>query len=117
MQKEISLAYLISRYPTFSHTFIQREIEALRQLDMKVSTISINASDIPLEKRTSLDQQAVKETFYVKDTGVFKAICSFFVFFVKHPIKLLKALFFGIRWAGFDLRRQLFHFFYIVEAI
>ncbi len=39
--KSIRVAYLVGRYPAVSHTFIQREIVALRALGVEVSTFSI----------------------------------------------------------------------------
>jgi colanic acid/amylovoran biosynthesis glycosyltransferase len=38
----LRLAYLTSRYPAISHTFIQREIQALRRLGASIETISLH---------------------------------------------------------------------------
>ena len=38
------VAYLVSRYPAVSHTFIQREIAALRERGVDVTTVSIRAA-------------------------------------------------------------------------
>lgn len=39
------VAYLIGRYPSVSHTFIQREIAALRELGVEVDTFSVWRTD------------------------------------------------------------------------
>ena len=39
------MAYLVSRYPAISHTFILREIQGLRALGHTIITASINAPD------------------------------------------------------------------------
>src|SRR3954447_26862603 len=35
------IAYLVGRYPSFSHTFITREIQALRSLGVEIETFAI----------------------------------------------------------------------------
>ena len=39
--RQIRLAYLTSQYPATSHTFIRREVEALRELGLRLDTFSI----------------------------------------------------------------------------
>ena len=38
------LAVVVSRYPTVSHTFIRREVEALRGLGLEVQTAALRPS-------------------------------------------------------------------------
>ena len=45
----VPLAYLVSRYPAISHTFILREIAHLRTLGHQIHTASINAPDRSLD--------------------------------------------------------------------
>ncbi len=72
------IAYLVSEYPALSHTFIQREIAALRAAGRDVITASL--------RRTSghhiageAEAAEARATFYVIDTA-------------KHPAKTLSAL-------------------------
>ena len=37
----MKLAYLVSRYPSVSHTFILREVQAMRKLGVEVGTFSV----------------------------------------------------------------------------
>ena len=45
MNPAVRVAYLTSYYPAVSHTFIRREVSALRDLGVDVSTFSINAAN------------------------------------------------------------------------
>ena len=51
----VRLAYLVSRYPAISHTFIMREVLRLRACGFDVSVASINAPDREREGLTGED--------------------------------------------------------------
>jgi hypothetical protein len=51
---ELRLAYLTSQYPATSHTFISREVAALRQLGLHLDTFSIRPPSA-----AELDDQAI----------------------------------------------------------
>lgn len=57
------LAYLNSRYPALSHTFIEREIEAVRGHGFEVHTFSVRAS--PTEDLMSRTMRAEAESTFV----------------------------------------------------
>ena len=58
------LAYLTSQYPAASHTFIRREIEALREQGWSIETFSVRppGSD---ETDGDADRREAEQTFYV----------------------------------------------------
>jgi glycosyltransferase involved in cell wall biosynthesis len=60
----MKIAYLTGEYPKISHTFILREIEALRALEIDVVTASIRKPD-PLHYRAELENREFQNTFYV----------------------------------------------------
>lgn len=62
------IAYLTSEYPKTSHTFILREVEALRTLGLEVETCSIRKPDIS-EFSGEPEQRAWRTTFFVVDTA------------------------------------------------
>lgn len=71
------IAYLTSLYPAVSHTFIQREIAALRQTGVEVDTVSIRkptAAHLTGEE----EQSAAASTFYIVQSA-------------KNPATLLRA--------------------------
>ena len=58
------LAYLTSQYPAASHTFIRREIEALREQGWSIDTFSVRppGSD---ETASEADRSEADQTFYI----------------------------------------------------
>lgn len=57
----MKIAYLVSQYPAPSHTFIRREIAALRKLGVEVETFSIR----PAESQSEADRAEEARTSYV----------------------------------------------------
>lgn len=105
----LKIAYLISCYPAFSHTFIKREIELLRKEGFEIAVASINESDIPLRKQTPSDQKEIHEIFYIKRSGFFAILRALFTACFKHPMQFFKAI-------GKALTSGPYTFFYLIEA-
>ena len=68
--KQHQIAYLISQYPAYSHTFILREIQQLRQFGISIVVASIRQPDRPLDQLTPLEKEEAEHTFYVKYQGI-----------------------------------------------
>lgn len=115
-QASLKIAYLISRYPAVSHTFIQREIDLLRQKGIQILTISVNDPDLPIEKLPAEEQQEAEKTFYIKKRGAWHAIQALCTLFFHAPLKFLNAWLYAIRLGGFDLKAILYNYFYLAEA-
>ena len=62
---QLRLAYLVSAYPGTSHTFITREVTALRELGVQLDTFSIKPATSAELKDDALRKQAA-ETFTVR---------------------------------------------------
>ena len=64
------LAYLTSQYPAASHTFIRREIEALREQGWRIDTFSVRppGSD---ETASEADRSEADQTFYILRQSLF----------------------------------------------
>ncbi|HKU36854.1 MAG TPA: glycosyltransferase family 4 protein, partial [Polyangiales bacterium] len=58
------IAYLVSQYPAASHTFIRREIEALRAAGFSIDTFSIREPSAA-ERGAGPDRREYESTFYV----------------------------------------------------
>ena len=58
------IAYLVSQYPAASHTFIRREVDALRARGLDVQTFSIRPPS-EAERSNPADRPAFEGTFYV----------------------------------------------------
>jgi glycosyltransferase involved in cell wall biosynthesis len=111
------LAYLTSLYPAASHTFIQREIQALRQLGFEIETCSIRrpASDQLTGTQEQLDAQS---TFYViqaarSPVNVLVAIWDS----LRRPKNLLKMLALAFRTATPGIKGSLKQIAYVAEAL
>lgn len=110
----LRLAYLVSRYPAVSHTFIQREVEALRRLGATVHVASVNSPDRPVERMTDTERTEALNTYCLKAAGWTAALGAGIHCLVKHPRGLVRALH-----ASLGLGRgaqRLYGLFYLAEA-
>ncbi len=107
--QSIKVGYLVSEYPAVSHTFILREIKALRAHGFQVFTASINKPKINFE----IEEE--KRTFYIKSHGSISCLRCLFKFFFSSPFKLLSSI---RRTFSLGMKnRLLYHFFYWAEAL
>jgi colanic acid/amylovoran biosynthesis glycosyltransferase len=111
-----AIAYLVSRYPAVSHTFILSEIQYLRKLGFNIYTSSINPPDQAQEKLTSTDRKEIANTYYIKQEGPLKALISLLKTFLTSPLTFFKGFLLSLRLAGPDLKRILWHLMYAAEA-
>ena len=87
----MKLAYLTSQYPAPSHTFIRREIEALRELGCSIDTYAIRpltAEEIP----DPADKAEAERTVYVLRQSPVTFVAAHVGMFVTRPIAYLKTL-------------------------
>jgi glycosyltransferase involved in cell wall biosynthesis len=82
------MAYLVSRYPAISHTFILREIVRLRALGHSIFTASINPPDRAMEAMESEERQETKNTFFVKAQGAYGAVAALLYWCARSPARL-----------------------------
>jgi colanic acid/amylovoran biosynthesis glycosyltransferase len=108
----VRLAYLLSRYPAISHTFLLNEITTLRDLNFDIAIASINSCDRPRSVLGGMERTEEEATFYVKRAGIGRALLAFADALIRHPLGLLKGLLFVIRLGGAGIR-----FFYLIEAL
>lgn len=116
-RSEGTIAYLASEYPMISHTFIIREVLALRRLGLNIQTCSIRRPD-PRSFTGHDEQEAYRETFFVQAAA-------------KSPLRLIKAHLRAIsrapgRWLsalrlswqarGLGAKSALWQLFYLLEA-
>lgn len=111
------LAYLISRYPSISHTFILREVVELRKLGFEIAVASINQPDRPADRLAAEEREEAKNTWYVKAQGAAEAVKACARVLVSRPGSLLEGFSFAGRLAGGDPRRLLKCGAYLAEAL
>jgi glycosyltransferase involved in cell wall biosynthesis len=115
--KPIRLAYLVSRYPAISHTFILREVRTLRQNGFEIAVASINAPDRPMQEMTAAEQEEMQNTFYVKPSGMWGALQATVKTIVGHPLGFFRGLGFALSLAKGDIKKTLYSLFYFIEAL
>ena len=91
------MAYLVSRYPAISHTFILREIQRLRALGHTLFTASINPPDRATDAMEGYERQEAEDTFFVKAQGWLGALGAMVYWLGKAPLKLMSTLRLGLR--------------------
>ncbi len=113
----LRLGYLVSRYPAISHTFILREVALLRELGFDIRVASINAPDRPVDRLTPQEQAEARDTFYVKQAGIGRALTAHVGTLLTAPIAYCRGLAGAMRLAGLDLRQAVWSLFYFTEAL
>jgi glycosyltransferase involved in cell wall biosynthesis len=91
------MAYLVSRYPAISHTFILREIQRLRALGHTIFTASINPPDRAVEAMEGYERLEAQGTFFVKAQGWLGALAAMVYWLVEAPLKLMSTMRMGLR--------------------
>lgn len=112
----MNLAYIISQYPAVSHTFIQREIIALRERGWNITTFSIRGPD-PRELLTDTDRSEAHLTHVIVPPrlGVlFKAVIE--PLFTT-PVRFFSAFKCALQLRRPGLRGLLWSLFYFAEAL
>lgn len=110
------MAYLVSRYPAVSHTFILREVMRLRELGFDIQVASINSPDRTEADMTPDEREEAARTYYVKKHGLGGALAAHFAG-LRHPLSWLRGLGFALGLGGWNLKQRLFGFFYFTEAL
>lgn len=106
------IAYLINRYPTASHSFIRREIEAIEAQGIEVVRFSVR----PVESSQLPDKRDLAErgkTTVVLDAGALKLVLSGLRHLVTAPgasLRGLKAAFVHCPWTPLEVIRRSAYF-------
>jgi glycosyltransferase involved in cell wall biosynthesis len=113
----IRMGYLVSQYPAVSHTFILREVRALREKGLDIHVASINPADRGASGLTAEEREERQNTFYVKRAGMWGVLRAHLSTLIRNPGAYLRGLAFAVKLGGWDIRKILFGLFYFVEAV
>jgi colanic acid/amylovoran biosynthesis glycosyltransferase len=113
----VRIAYLVSRYPAISHTFILREVRQLRAMNFDIRVASINSPDRHADDMAGEERAELATTFYVKQAGARAALKAHIAVLADRPAAYFKGLLFAIRLGGTDLGQLVFAVFYFIEAV
>lgn len=117
MTPNIRMAYLVSRYPSISHTFILNEVRGLRAMGFDIHVASINAADRPEAQLTVVEALELRTTRYIKSTPKIKVLSVLLRSFLLSPLAFLSAARYALVLAGTDVRAVVWSAFYFVEAL
>jgi glycosyltransferase involved in cell wall biosynthesis len=111
------IAYLTGDYPKVSHTFILREVQALRAHGMQVLTCSIRQPP-EAEFKGQEELRARAETFYViaAARNPLRLVATHGRAFLRSPGTWLKTLALAVRMRSPGLKVLLWQLFYFLEA-
>ncbi len=112
----VRVAYVASLYPAASHTFIRREVAALRALGLGVSTFSIRAPALG-ERTHPLDEEAFRTTSYLLPMGPFRLLSGHAWALFRHPLRYFGVLLAALKHRAPGLRALLWSLFHFTEAI
>jgi colanic acid/amylovoran biosynthesis glycosyltransferase len=112
----VRIAYLCAEYPAISHTFILREVEALRRRGLEIDTFSIRRSGAE-HLLAEADRRAFASTFAIRPPR-WSGLCAAHLKLASgSPAVYLSTLLLALRLAPPGLRGRLWQFFYFVQAV
>jgi len=111
----MKVAYLASRYPAISHTFIMREVLALREAGIDVCTFTVRR--VPdRELLTDLDRAEAGQTKSILPAGPLRVLAAHGGQLLRAPGRYFATLWTALRRRPPGLRQLLWQLFYFVEA-
>jgi glycosyltransferase involved in cell wall biosynthesis len=113
----IRLAYLVSQYPALTHTFILREIRALRELGLELEVISIRPPDRPVAKLSPVEAEEFERTFTVLSAGLKNILAAHVSTLLRRPKSYLSGLLRALRLAQGAPRTTVSNLAYFAEAV
>jgi colanic acid/amylovoran biosynthesis glycosyltransferase len=115
MTADRKIGYLVSRYPAPSHTFIRREVEALRRRGLEVDTFSIRPPDAR-DRLGPADTAERARTYYVLPARAGVMLLAQ-LWALARPLAWTRTLRQAVRHRVPGLKAWLWSLFYFVEAI
>src|SRR5262249_53349918 len=113
----MKLGYLVSQYPALSHTFILREVLALRRCGIDVRVVSVRECDRPMTALSAEEAQEAKQTFSVIGAGPIHALRASGRVLCRHPIGYLSGLLYAWRLSRGTPRLLIMYSLYFLEAV
>src|SRR5580693_8091682 len=98
------LAYLLSRYPAVSHSFLLNEIVQLRELGFDIEVASINPPDRPLAALPAVEAEESRSTFYIKSMPRSRVAAIILRTLLTRPRVFFRGLTAAFHLGGWDLR-------------
>ncbi len=113
---ELRVAYLATLYPALSHSFVQREVEALRARDLGIHTFALHATE-PEHVLTEADRDAAGSTYTVLPPRWSKLIGAHLRALATDPAAYLRTLGFALTRPPGGSHGRTWQLFYFLEAV
>jgi colanic acid/amylovoran biosynthesis glycosyltransferase len=113
----IRMAYLLSQYPAFSHTFFLQEVLGLRRLGLHIQTASINKPDRPVDELPPAEAIEARGTRYIKSGQALQIVRAILETCLSQPSVVFRGLRAVFTIGGLTLHQRAFWLFYLAEAI
>ncbi len=110
------IGYLTAEYPKISHTFIDREVAALRELGVDLTTFSVRRTPND-QLLTDGDRRAAAETFAILPPNPARLVGAHLRALRAHPLRYGATLTRALRLSAGGARASLWQLFYFAEAI
>jgi len=115
-QAEVRLAYLATLYPGLSHSFVQREVHALRDRGLDIHTFALHDSN-PDHVLTQADREAEESTFTVLPLRWGPFLRAHLRALVTGPGAYARTLSFALRRPPSGFHGRFWQLFYFLEAV
>lgn len=112
----MKIAYLTGEYPRATDTFIQREVAALRDLGLDVSTCSIRRTGREHLVGPEQVSEAARTFYILAAMGPIRVLLDHFGWIMRNPVGYFRGLALAFRTAPKGFRGLLYQLIYFVEA-
>jgi len=112
----IKVAYLCTQYPAVSHTFVLREVEALRRLGVEIITFSVRRASSE-HLLSHADRIAFDSTYAILPPRWIALFAAHLKLILSAPVAYLSTLALALRLAPPGLRGSLWQLFYFAESV
>jgi glycosyltransferase involved in cell wall biosynthesis len=109
------VAYVCAEYPKVSHTFVMREVDALRRLGLAVDTFTVRRT-APEGLLSDADRAADRETFAILPVDRGRLVRAHARWLLRHPGRYLATLRLALRHGSSGRINPLWRLFYFAEA-
>jgi colanic acid/amylovoran biosynthesis glycosyltransferase len=110
------IAYLCSQYPAVSHTFVLREVNALRRRGAEIVTFSIRRTGAD-HLLSHADRLAFASTYAILPPRWAALFSAHLKLAIKAPLAYLSTLALALRLAPAGIEGRIWQFFYFVESV
>lgn len=110
------IAYLVSQYPSLTHTFVLREIVGLREHGLDVRALAIRGDDRAPERQTRIEREEAAKVATVLPINL-RFLAAHFATLLSRPVGYFGGIWLALRLSRWNIRAAPLHFIYFLEAV